>query len=297
MSILDISTKRAKECLEHLLYEIPEKTMHNIAARLAQEQGVSVETFGTARGHWKWPVVTRLLSNRGFKCTVATEGQRWLLDSPSFLGSAPGFVGFIDKDTLMSYTYSRGVWNSRVGALSLKEVYKALQLGNTVAVHQMWATVAPFYAKEKAFHITTDDAPWTRHECQPTSCWRSEPVSYKDREVAVKLYLRAHRKSTIMMSNSQEMVLCSPGPSGWATETIMNYECMTIKETSQQVAELLADKLVRRIEQRNTGWSTMAHALFHALQRLGGSLKSEECSVLSTAELAILEEYENGMYK
>ena len=82
----------------------------------------------------------------------------------------------------------------------------------------------PFYAARKAFHITTDDSEWMRYECQPTSCWRSEPVSYDQRDQQVKKYMRAHKKSAIMMSNNDEIVLCKPGSKGWSTETVLNYE-------------------------------------------------------------------------
>ena len=291
-----LPAKQAKHCLEHLLYDIPDKTLHNISAGLAQETGETLDTFGTAEGHWTWPVVEKFLQNRGMKCTIATRGQNWLLDSPTYLRQSPGFVGFIIRDSLESYIWKSNNWYTTQGIVTQKLAHRLWQNGNTLVVHKMWAPLEPFYATRKAFHITTDDSNWTRYECQPTSCWRAEPVSYDNRDQHVKKYMRAHKKSHIMMSNNQEIVLCKPGPTGWSTETLLNYEFLNIVETSKRMTEIIADKLVDHIGD-GKGWGVMSHALFSALYHLGGRLKNEDCSDFTPEDIAILEKYKNGMYK
>ena len=296
MSVLQQTPKKALQCIEHILYDISEKTLHNIAAILAQKNQQPVETYGNAAGNWTWPVVEYFLHERGMRATQAASGRIWNLDSPSYLKQAPGFVGFIDKDTLDAWAYKQGAWLALDGPKTQKDVYNIFQSGNTVAVHKMWAPLLQFYEKEQAFHITTDDSNWTRYECQPSSLWRPEQVSYEKRDAAVKSFMRAHKKSPILMSNSQEMVIARPGSTGWKTEPILSYECLTIEDASQQVAETIAEKLVRHISTR-TGWSAMAHALFSAYHFLGGTLKQDECSLLTDEERGILKKYENGMYK
>ena len=291
-----MTEKKAKICIEHLLYEIHEKILHNIAAQLAQQEGKPVETFGTAKGCWTWPVVKTFLNERGMNCTQASSGKYWLLDSPKYLSQSAGFVGFINTRTLDSYTRTGDHWSTPEGTISKQELYNNLQAGNTVAVHKMWIPFKPFYEHNKAFHIATDDSGWTRYECQPHSCWHPQKVCYKERDNAVKKYMRAHKKRPIMMSSSQEFVICQPGPRGWNTETLLNYEFLNIEETSQQMAEIMAEKLVRHIGD-NKGWGIMAHALFCAFSKLGGKLNARDCSNFTEDEIAILEKYENGMYK
>ena len=288
--------KQVKHCLEHLLYDIPDKSLHNIAAVLAQESGSPVETFGTAEGNWTWAVLCRFLKNRGMGTTAATQGHKWLLDSPTYLRASPGFVGFIQLPAMEAYVWKCTAWHTSLGPVTQEQAYHKWQSGNTVAVYKMWSPLEPFYATNKAFHIMTDDSEWTRYECQPTSCWRSEPVCYDKRDQQVKKYMRAHKKSAILLSNNKEMVLCKPSPKGWLTETILNYECLDIEETSRRMSEIIADKLVEHIGDGG-GWGVMTHALFSALTKLGGSLKAEDCTDFTTDDFAILKKYENGMYK
>ena len=293
-----IPPKQAKICLENILYEIADKDLHNVAAMLAQEQSVQVQTFGNSQGNWTWIVVRRFLHERGHKCTQASQGKQWLLNSPSFLVKpGSGFIGFIDSDTLESYRYDKGQWITSKGTLSVEEINTALQQGQTFAVHQMWAPLKQFYAQNKPFHITTDNSQWTRYECHPEACWRLSPVSYEQRETTVKSFMRAHKKTPILMSNGQEMVLCAPQKSGWKTTPLIDYEPMDIHETSQRAAETLADCLVQHIAAHKSGWGIMAHALFTALYQVGGQVTKEKFSRFTDEELEILKQYKNGMYK
>ena len=50
MSVLQQTPKKALQCIEHILYDISEKTLHNIAAILAQKNQQPVETYGNAAG-------------------------------------------------------------------------------------------------------------------------------------------------------------------------------------------------------------------------------------------------------
>jgi len=160
----------------------------------------------------------------------------------------------------------------------------------------MWTPLLPFYNSNRAFHITVDNAQWKRHECQPSSCWRVEPVSYEGRETAVKAQMRLHKKSTILMSNSNEIVLCRPAKRGWETTTLLNYECMPTVDRAKHVAETLADRIVGHIERhQNQGWSVMAHALFSALQHLNGRVTAEDFSTLTPQEREVLRLYEQGL--
>lgn len=288
---------KAKHCIEHLLYEISDKTLHNVAARLAQMSKQPVTLFANSEGNWTWPVVKQLLQERGYKCTQATQGPAWIRDSPKYLRQSPGFVGFIDKNNLDSWKWNVSTWTTPQAEMNIKQVYARLQEGDTVVVHKMWAPLEPFFRKEKPFHITTDDSEWTRYECHPTSCWRPEPVSYENRECVVKEFMKAHKKSKILISNSQEMILARPTKEGWKTEPILNYECMMPEDIAKQVAEKLADKVVNHIEKKGSGWSIMAHALFSTCHKLGETLSIQDFSNLTSEEQNILEKYATGMYK
>ena len=281
--------KQAVRCLEHLLYPVPESELHNVAATMAQESGQSVSMFGSAVGYWTFEVVERFLLNRGMKCTVACTGGLWQLDSLHFLQSHPGLVGLIDVNSLHSYVRRNGSWGGEAEE-------DMPPVDNSVVVHRMWTPLLPFYNRNSAFHITVDNAQWERHECQPSSCWRVEPVSYEGRETAVKAQMRLHKKSTILMSNSNEIVLCRPAKRGWETTTLLNYECMPTVDRAKHVAETLADRIVGHIERhQNQGWSVMAHALFSALQHLNGRVTAEDFSTLTPQEREVLRLYEQGL--
>jgi len=282
--------KQAVRCLEHLLYPICETNLHTTAALLAQESQQSVSMFGNSSGYWTFPVIQRFLLARGMKCTSASKHGQWLLDSLHFIQSHPGLVGLIDTDTLDSFVLKSGEWTSTSG-VGLDTVI------NAVIVHRMWSPLLPFYTKNCAFHITIDDDEMNRYECQPSSCWRVEPVSYKGRAAAVKAQLQLFKKSPIMMSNNHEIVICSPSKHGWSTETVLNYECMSIEDATRSVSETLADRLVEHIETHNKGWSVMAHALFSALQQLGGHLRAGEMTEFTDGEKELLATYEQGLKK
>ena len=71
------------------------------------------------------------------------------------------------------------------------------------------------------------------------------------REKAVKDQLRATKRSAILMSSSRELLICKPGPRGWRTKTLLNFECLTLEDSTRQVAERLADRDV--VEGKLTG--------------------------------------------
>jgi hypothetical protein len=278
----------ALDCIEHLLYPISASSLHNVAATLAQECNISVSAFGTSAGYWTYPVLERFLLERGMKCTVCCQNGRWKIDSLHFLNSHPGLIGIIDTVSLKSYVYKNEEWLSEKG-----EVFHHPK--SAVIVHKMWMPLLPFYERGCAFHVTVDDEDYKRYECQPCSGWRVEPVSYEACESAVKYWMKLHRKSQILMSNSQEMVLCSPGKDGWETKTLLLHEGVAVEEASRVVAEIIADKVVERIEQVGQGWSTLAHALFSAFQNLDGHISTNDFTSLTTEEQTILEKYEEGL--
>ena len=160
----------------------------------------------------------------------------------------------------------------------------------------MWSAVQPFYNQNKAFHVTTDDWPWTRNECRPQSCWQSQRVCYEGRKRSVKSYMRAHKKEPIMMSSNKEMVLCTPTASGWETETLFNYECLDIKDVGPKVLEIIMHKLNSILDQERA-CVVMSHAAYSVLTYMGGRLTPEECSSFTPDELETLEKYQMGLLK
>ena len=289
MSDFKVGAKKALTAVSHLLYEINERTLNNVAARLVQQTSNPIATYCTASGYWTFEVVQEFLRERGMKCTAASVDGRWLLDAPRFLRSNPAIVGFIDGDTMDTFKWVKSSWSTQ------REPVLVLPKRRLFAVHKMWVPFEKFYGS--AFHVMTDDAPWTRHEFQLTSCWRGETVNYEGCENAVKHHMKTHKKSTIMMSNNTEMLLCKPGRGGWKTETLLNYECMSLADAAQQVAEEMSTLLVDHIETREPGygWSVMAHALFSAYQHLGGKLHANNLSRLSPEHLDTLRRYEQGL--
>ena len=291
MSEFKVGAKKALTAVTHLLYEIHEQELNNVAARLVQQTEHPIATYCTASGYWSFDVVREFLRERGIKCTAAAKDNQWLLDAPRFLRSNPAIVGFIDGNTLETFKWDKAHWSTTsASTLVLPKQY-------LFAVHKMWIPIEHFYAD--TFHLTTDNAAWTRHEYQPSSCWRGERVNYEGCENAVKRQMKAHKKSAIMMSNNTEMLLCKPGPKGWKTETLLNYEGIPIIDAAQQVSEELSTILVQHIETLEPGyaWSVMAHALFGAYQHLGGKLRTEDLSRLSSEELQTLRDYEQGLVK
>ena len=291
MSEFKVGAKNAVAAVGHLLYEINEQELNNVAAKLVQQTSNPIATYCTASGYWSFDVVREFLRERGYRCTLAAQEDDWRLDAPRFLRSNPAMVGFVDGDTLDTFKWNKTHWSTQ------KDSVLVLPKRRLFAVHKMWIPFEKFYGK--TFHVMTDDAPWVRHEYQPTSCWRGETVNYDGCENAVKRQMKAHKKSAIMMSNNREMLLCSPGKRGWKTETLLNYECMPLIDAAQQVSEELSTVLVRHIETLEPGyaWSVMAHALFSAYQHLGGKLRADDLSRLTPEELKTLKNYEKGLIK
>ena len=291
MSEFKVGAKKAVAAVGHLLYEINEQELNNVAAKLVQQTSNPIATYCTASGYWSFDVVREFMRERGYRCTLAAQENDWQLDAPRFLRSNPAMVGFIDGDTLETFKWNKTHWSTQ------KDSVLVLPKRRLFAVHKMWSPIEKFYGK--TFHVTTDDAPWVRHEYQPSSCWRGETVNYEGCENAVKRQMKAHKKSSIMMSNNREMLLCSPGKKGWKTETLLNYECMPLIDAAQQVSEELSTVLVRHIETLEPGyaWSVMAHALFSAYQHLGGKLRADDLSRLTPEELKTLKNYEKGLIK
>ncbi|MDA7838974.1 hypothetical protein N9A45_01405 [bacterium] len=285
--------KQAIYCLEHLLYEIPFTALHNVAALLAQETGRPVTEFAEAMGHWTFEVVERFLWDRGMKCVPTTRNGHWYLDmSPNFLRRDPGFVGFIVPQTLESYAWSKEGWFSS-DKTKEEDVLSKLST-DTVVVYRMWSPIQPLFEQNKAFHITTDDWKWRRDECRPDACWRKENVCYDGRSRSVKAYMRSHREEPIMMSSSKEIVLCRPTKSGWRTETLTNYECLNLKQSSARVLETLMQKL-NTILDEDKACVIMSHVAYSVLTYMGGRLTPQDCSALSPDELELLQQYEMGL--
>jgi len=285
--------KQAIYCLEHLLYEVPFSTLHNVSALLAQESGRPVSEFGQSAGHWTFKVVERFLWDRGMKCIPTTRNGHWRFDlSPNFLRRGPGFIGFIKPQTLETVKWTNGGWQTE-SQKSLEDISSWLD-PDTVTVHRMWAAVQPFYKENKAFHITTDDWPWSRHEHRPNSCWQGERASYEGRSRAVKSFMRAHKDNPIMMSTSKEMVLCKPSPSGWQTETLLNYEFLTMHKASEKILETLVSKLHNTLDQ-DKACVVLSHAIYSVLTYMGGRLTPGECSSFTRDELEQLRRYEMGL--
>lgn len=284
--------KQAIYCLEHLLYEVPFSALHSVSALLAQESGRPVAEFGQKAGHWTFEVVDRFLRDRGMACAPASDATAWHLDiTPTFLRRSPSFVGFICTDTLTSIKWCQGKWvNSEGASVEPKQPHM-------VAVHRMWSAVEPFYRRGESYHITGSDAGFVRHECRPETCWQSEEVNYEGRSRAVKTYMREHKKGAIMMSNEHEMVLCKPAKHGWTTETLLNYDFIPQDEVSQQVAEVVTNKIVGILDSQPENWKVMGHAMYSVLRYLGGRLTTQECSSLSPEELETLQKYETGLHK
>jgi len=293
----------ALTCVSHLLtYEVSPVSMHSVAALLSQECGESVSAYTHSGGYWTFDCVSRLLYERGMKCTVVLKDGVFKSDSLAFLQKHPGLVGFIDTSTLESFRYHCRVWSTSSCNLSVEEVRSRFSNAvEMVMVHKMWQPLLSFYKRNVSFHISADETPLKRDECSPTSCWRPEPVSYEGRERAVKEQLRATKQSPILMSSRQEIMLCHPGARGWRTETLLNFDSMLMpqEEKPRVVAERLAEKLVERIEtgDKPHGWSIMAHALFSAYNYLGGRMKPREFSSLSKEDQQTLEEYEANLRK
>ena len=291
MSDFKADAKKALTAVSHLLYEINEQDLNNVAARLVHQTSNPIATYCTASGYWSFDVVQEFLRERGIKCTKAAENSKWLLDAPRFLRSNPAIIGFVDSTTLETFKWDKANWSTQ------KDSVLVLPKRSLFAVHKMWIPFENFYSD--TFHITTDKKPWIRHECQPSSCWRGETVNYEGCESAVKRQMKAHKKSSILMSNNNEVLLCSPGKRGWKTETLLNYEYIPIEDSAQQISEQLSTIFVDHIEtlEPTYAWSVMAHALFSALKHLNGKLNSNRLSRLTEEDLKTLKQYEQKFLK
>lgn len=286
MSNFKVGAKNAVVAIEHLLYNISESELTNVAAVLAQENSVPVDTYCQKGGYWTFEVVERFLFERGIKCTFAGVSGKWLLDAPRFLRENPSVVGFLDTSSLTAFKWNGAQWTTPTTICTI------LPKQSLVVIHKMWIPFEKFF--EKTFHVTTDEDEWTRYECHPSSCWRMETVNYEGCKNAVKQTMREYKKSPIMMSNSTELLMCKPTSKGWKTKTLLNYEFLSLHESARQVSESLSTLLVDHIECSGSGdgWTVMAHALFSAFQHLKGRLNPNDLSNFTEEDIQTLQDYE-----
>ena len=287
----------ARDAVQHLIYPdiIPESVFHNTVALLAQETNMSSSSYGNASGHWTMPVIDRILSNRGYMCSLAQTQTTWHLDSLKYLCRNPGLVGFIDEKTMMSYTGNHQGLKQHDGIL-----VKKLPNGTIWAIHKKWIPLEYFYEQKIPFSISSQENHLEKHEAEPTSCWHAIPISYKGREKAVARQLSKWKvPSPILMSNDSEMVMCIPSKKGWKTNPILNYECMTPSDISKRITERLIDSYVTNIESGRIehGWASMAHAIFGLMQYYQIHVNPGSFSNLTPQEQEELKQYEKNMVK
>lgn len=251
--------------LEHLLkYEISSKDLHQSAAMLSQIRNVSVNEFCNKSGYFAFDVLDHFLKKRGFKCKLIKHQKKWIIEQKEILHNK-SVVGIINTVNLNAFVLSKTKWTSLNPTETLEDML------NAVVVLKMWQPVQKYYKNNLSFHITTD-TDHLRHEHFPALAWNTNSVSYENLKGTIKKQLKKHRKSPIMMSNSDEIVILSPQKKGWKSETILNSQCSPIETLHQSLAEELADAVVANINETGKGWNILAHALFSTLQQLGGQM-------------------------
>ena len=255
----------ANRSLEHLLeYEISSTELHQSAAMLSQLRNVSVTEFCSKSGYFAFDVLEHFLNSRGFKCKIIKRQKIWIIKQKEILHNK-SVVGIINTVNLNAFVLSKTKWTSLNPTETLDDML------NAVVVLKMWYPVQFYYKNNLSFHITTD-TDHLRHEHFPALAWKTNSVSYENLKGVVKKQLKKQRKSPIMMSNSDEIVILSPQKKGWKSETILNSQCSPIETVHQSLAEELADAVVANIKENGKGWNILAHALFSTLQQLGGQM-------------------------
>ena len=258
--------KKGVETVEYLLkYTIHISDLHNSAAMLAQTRNVSVTEFCNKSGYFVFDVIEHLLLLRGMACKVIKHQKKWLFPQECVQNN-PSTVGLINTVNLNAYR------KNAAGLSSLDPSETIDDMINGVVVLKMWTPLQKYYDNGLNFYITTDTSD-LRHEYKNGSAWKKNSVSYENLTETVKKELKKHRKSSILMSNNKEVVLLSPKRKGWASETVLNYDCrQTEKIVHQKMAEELADLVVSHIHKNDEGWDKLTHCLYSCLHKIDGEL-------------------------
>lgn len=295
MSVMS-NPRVARDAVQHLLYPdiLPDIVFHSAVALLAQETSQPTSVYGDAAGHWTMDVVRRVLGDRGYQCSLACSDGRWQLDSLKYLCRNPGLVGFLDASNMHAWTGPP--WKTQNGT----QAESPPTDGMLWAVHKKWMPLEPFYARGVPFQVGTRDEPMVKHEAEPTSCWHAVRIDYNGREKAVSRQLSKWKTpSPILMSNDDEMVLCTPSKKGWKTRALLSFECLPPDAVSQKITERLIDSYVTSIESGRVpvvhGWSSMAHAMFGLMQYFQLHVDPASFSDLTADEQKELRRYEKNM--
>jgi hypothetical protein len=231
---------------------------------LAQTRNVSVTEFCNKSGYFVFDVLKHLLFLRGMKCMVIRHQNKWLF-SQECMQSNPAVVGIINTENLNPYVLNESNWISLDTSETLDDMV------NGVVVLKMWLPLEKYYDNNLNFYITEETSD-LRHEYRNGTAWTKKSVSYENLPVIVQKELKKHRKSSILMSSSKEVVLLSPKHKGWSSETVLNFECTHFETVHQKMAEELADLVVSHIQNNDGGWKQLTHCLYSCLHKMGGEL-------------------------
>ncbi len=251
------------------------------------------------------------LKSNGYGLLNATLEKSWLLDSITFLKKNRAVVGMVAKtnnDERVAYRLDKITEKllpsgDIVKFESRAAVDDALQLKSVDIIWRMWIPIQRALATNdvvpNALHIThTSLAPHERIECEMTSGYRPQLVSYEDQQECIKAQFRRFNKPCLM-SNGDGVTLCRPQRKGWRAERLLSIECLNKYRSAERIYDVLYNKI--RIEaERNPDnkvelLSVAAHALHASCRACGVSVSGDDFSIFDAEEQQLLKEYDKKL--
>ena len=248
------------------------------------------------------------LKNNGYGLINATLETSWLLDSITFLKKNRAVVGMVattNEGARVAYKLDKITEKLLPSGDTIKfearaAVDDALQQQNVDIIWRMWIPIQRALATHEvipnAIHIThTSLAPHERIECEMTSGFRPQLVSYEDQQECIKAQFRRFNKPCLM-SNGDGVTLCRPQRKGWRAQRLLSIECLNKYRSAERIVEVLYNKI--RIEaERNPDnkvelLSVSAHALHAAARACGLTISGDDFSIFDAEEEALLKEYD-----
>lgn len=251
------------------------------------------------------------LKSNGYGLLNATLEQSWLLDSITFLKKNRAVVGMValtENDERVAYRLDKITEKFLPSGNIVKfearaAVEDVLHLKDVDIIWRMWIPIQRALATHdiipNALHIThTSLAPHERIECEMTSGYRPQLVSYEDQQECIKAQFRRFNKPCLM-SNGDGVTLCRPQRKGWRAERLLSIECLNKYRSAERIYDVLYNKIrieaERNPENKVELLSVAAHALHASCRACGVSVSGDDFSIFDAEEQQLLKEYDKKL--
>ena len=237
----------------------------------------------------------------------------WMYDSITFLTRNPCIIGFMVQHKDSEWRAVKRIedtWDWQLNAMEWERVErhtiinKLMQFNCPIfLVWKQWVPLNQWVKDSRPFYVrSTDTEQSCRWEYEPTSCWMPQKMVYqgKDREIA-----RILKKwsSPCLISNAKQFLMLAPGPSGWESEQVMEFDGLPLGTVSDRLSGLIQQQIEAHINkhprQKKQIMPYLAHALMSVANKFGIKINHKQISAfqMDGDDVSKLRAYEEALSK